>query len=100
MTPGITPPGYRLPDALRLGHVLLQVSNMDRSLAHYEQVLGLAVLQRNGDVAMLGTRTGDTADHLVSEALYLRDPDGRGIEVYADRLRDTWGTRVRRLRVC
>jgi catechol 2,3-dioxygenase len=29
-------------------------------------------------------------DHLVSEALYLKDPDGLGIEVYADRPRDTW----------
>ena len=29
-------------------------------------------------------------DHLVSEAFYLSDPDGLGIEVYADRLRDTW----------
>ena len=25
------------------------------------------------------------SDHLVSEALYLHDPDGLGIEVYADR---------------
>jgi catechol 2,3-dioxygenase len=30
------------------------------------------------------------SDHLVSEALYLWDPDGLGIEVYADRARDTW----------
>jgi catechol 2,3-dioxygenase len=30
------------------------------------------------------------ADHAVSEALYLSDPDGLGIEVYADRPRDTW----------
>ena len=30
------------------------------------------------------------ADHLVSEALYLTDPDGLGIEVYADRPRSTW----------
>ncbi len=29
-------------------------------------------------------------DHLVSEALYLRDPDGHGIEVYRDRPRDGW----------
>jgi catechol 2,3-dioxygenase len=29
-------------------------------------------------------------DHIVSEALYLRDPDGHGIEVYRDRPRDTW----------
>jgi catechol 2,3-dioxygenase len=30
------------------------------------------------------------ADHLVSEALYLWDPDGLGIEVYADRPRESW----------
>lgn len=30
------------------------------------------------------------SDHLVSEAIYLSDPDGLGIEVYADRPRDTW----------
>ena len=37
------------------------------------------------------------ADHLVSEALYLSDPDGLGIEVYADRPRDTWQRREREL---
>ncbi len=30
------------------------------------------------------------SDHLVSEAFYLTDPDGFGIEVYADRPRPTW----------
>ncbi|NTW00488.1 MAG: VOC family protein [Oscillochloris sp.] len=30
------------------------------------------------------------SDHLVSEALYLEDPDGNGIEIYADRPRETW----------
>ena len=30
------------------------------------------------------------ADHIVSEAIYLWDPDGLGIEVYADRPRSTW----------
>ena len=30
------------------------------------------------------------ADHGVSEALYLRDPDGNGIELYVDRPRDAW----------
>jgi catechol 2,3-dioxygenase len=114
---------------------------MERSLDYYQNVLGLRVLRRDGDVATLGARTGDSplvalravkgtqavgrhaklglyhfaillpsraalgsfvqhlaeigvqagaADHLVSEALYLRDPDGLGIEVYADRPRDTW----------
>lgn len=36
-----------------------------------------------------GVKPG-AADHLVSEALYLHDPDDLGIEVYADRPRDTW----------
>ena len=40
-------------------------------------------------LAALGVRAG-AADHLVSEALYLTDPDGLGIEVYADRPRSTW----------
>ena len=30
------------------------------------------------------------ADHLVSEALYLTDPEGNGIEIYADRTRGHW----------
>jgi catechol 2,3-dioxygenase len=30
------------------------------------------------------------SDHLVSEALYLDDPDGNGIEIYRDRPRDEW----------
>jgi len=32
------------------------------------------------------------SDHLVSEALYLRDPEGNGIELYRDRPRDEWPT--------
>jgi catechol 2,3-dioxygenase len=32
------------------------------------------------------------SDHLVSEAIYLTDPDGLGIEVYADRPRASWKT--------
>jgi catechol 2,3-dioxygenase len=30
------------------------------------------------------------ADHLVSEAVYLADPDGNGVEIYADRPRQAW----------
>jgi catechol 2,3-dioxygenase len=46
----------------------------------------------------IGTQAG-AADHLVSEALYLRDPDGLGIEVYADRPRSTWQAVHRQLRM-
>ncbi len=31
-----------------------------------------------------------TADHGVSEALYLRDPDSNGVELYCDRPRESW----------
>jgi catechol 2,3-dioxygenase len=44
----------------------------------------------------LGLRPG-MANHAVSEALYLTDPDGLGIEVYADRPRESWTYRSREL---
>jgi catechol 2,3-dioxygenase len=37
-----------------------------------------------------GIRLEGAADHGVSEALYLRDPDGNGVELYRDRPRETW----------
>ncbi|HEX8393225.1 MAG TPA: VOC family protein, partial [Longimicrobium sp.] len=47
-------------------------------------------------LAAVGERAG-ASDHRVSEALYLQDPDGHGIEVYADRPRATWRARDREL---
>ena len=47
-------------------------------------------------LAKIGEPAG-ASDHLVSEALYLRDPDGLGIEVYADRPRSEWRTQGREL---
>jgi catechol 2,3-dioxygenase len=138
---GVAPPGYRLPAATTLGTVRLQVADLARSLAYYEGVLGLRLLDRAGGVARLGasdgsaplvelherqgaaavprrgrlglyhfaillpdrpalgrfvrhlTEVGERAgmsDHFVSEAIYLTDPDGLGIEVYADRPRSAW----------
>jgi catechol 2,3-dioxygenase len=132
---------HRLPDATHVGGVSLQVSDLDRSLAYYTDVLGFRVLERDAHRALLGAQGSDAplvtlherkgarhaaragrlglyhfaillpdraslgrfithlaeigaragaADHLVSEALYLHDPDGLGIEVYADRPRSTW----------
>lgn len=144
---GVPPPAFRLSDAAHPGAVHLQVSDLPRSLAYYERVLGLnghsvtgtsAVLSAQGDeqpLVTLHARPGVTrarrgafglyhfaillpersalgrfaahlaslevrigmADHLVSEALYLGDPDGLGIEVYADRPRDTWQRHDREL---
>ncbi|MFL5640107.1 MAG: VOC family protein, partial [Gemmatimonadaceae bacterium] len=49
-------------------------------------------------LADLGIRAG-MSDHFVSEAIYLTDPDGLGIEVYADRPRDAWRYDERQLRM-
>lgn len=49
-------------------------------------------------LARIGAQAG-ASDHLVSEAFYLTDPDGLGIEVYADRARDTWRREGRELMI-
>jgi catechol 2,3-dioxygenase len=138
---GLAPGGFRLQEETRLGPVTLQVSDLGRSLAYYQTVLGLRMVRSESDRAALSPRDDDrilvelhelngarpaarrsrlglfhyaillpdraalgrfvkhladsglsagAADHLVSEALYLYDPDGLGIEVYADRPRETW----------
>jgi catechol 2,3-dioxygenase len=46
-----------------------------------------AALQR---VVAAGWPLAGASDHLVSEALYLSDPDGNGIEIYRDRPREEW----------
>src|SRR5256886_13422599 len=122
----------------RIGHVHLTVSDLDRALGFYRDVLGFEVTTRYGTDAVflsaggyhhhIGLNTwagrgaappppGTTglyhlaillpdrhalaavvrrvidagiplegaADHGVSEAVYLRDPDGNGVELYHDR---------------
>jgi catechol 2,3-dioxygenase len=60
-------------------------------LYHYAILLpdrpGLARLVRH--LSATGIHVG-SGDHLVSEAFYISDPDGLGIEVYADRPRASW----------
>jgi catechol 2,3-dioxygenase len=41
-------------------------------------------------VLAAGIKLEGAADHGVSEALYLRDPDGNGVELYWDRPREQW----------
>jgi catechol 2,3-dioxygenase len=50
-------------------------------------------------VAGAGWRLTGASDHVVSEALYLRDPEGNGIEIYRDRPRDQWGREGGELRM-
>lgn len=123
-----------------MGAVRLNVSELDRSRAFYEQALGLRATELDNGAVALGPRDGrglvelrgdnsaprldpratglfhlailvpsrrdlafalqrlaiarwpldGASDHLVSEALYLSDPDGNGIEIYRDRPREEW----------
>jgi catechol 2,3-dioxygenase len=41
-------------------------------------------------VVAAGVPLEGASDHGVSEAIYLRDPDGNGVELYADRPREEW----------
>ena len=127
-----------LPATLRLGAVHLTVSDLDRSVAWYQDTAGLRVQSRGEARAALGAGGDDllvlhenasaqppgrhaglfhvallyesreelahtvkriaaariglegASDHGVSEAIYLRDPDGIGVELYSDRPRERW----------
>ncbi|HEX8270439.1 MAG TPA: VOC family protein [Flavobacterium sp.] len=46
-----------------------------------------AILKRLLDI---GYGLSGAADHGVSEALYLNDPDGNGVELYWDKLKEEW----------
>jgi catechol 2,3-dioxygenase len=138
---GEAPSGFRLPEGTSLGPVHLQVASLDRSVAYYEGLLGLRMVERGDAHATLAAQADNrilivlhehagsrpmtqrgrlglyhfaillpnraalgrfarhlaenrqragSADHLVSEAFYLQDPDGLGIEVYWDRPRALW----------
>jgi catechol 2,3-dioxygenase len=134
------------PDT-HLGAVHLTVSQLDVSLSFYREVIGLGLIGRRGEVAVLGAdgaspllvlvgqpgarprpgrATGlyhvailmptradlarslrrlvemryplqGASDHQVSAALYLADPDGIGLELYADRARESWAMRDRKV---
>ena len=60
-------------------------------LYHYAILLpDGSVLGRFVDHLRLQKVPAGTADHAVSESVYLSDPDGLGIEVYSDRPRSQW----------
>ena len=134
------------PDT-QIGLVSLKVADFGRSLPFYTHNIGLKLLRRDDDVAVLGTAVrpllelvekpgaalprGTTglyhfallvpnrlelaktfknlvetetkfqgfSDHSVSEAIYLGDPDGNGIEIYRDRRRDEWPVQNGRLQM-
>jgi catechol 2,3-dioxygenase len=134
---------FTIDESARVGHVHLKVSDLERSIAFYRDVLGFELKARMGDQAAflaaggyhhhVGLNTWESAggnppppgttglfhsaflyptraalaravrrvldsgvqltgasDHGVSEAIYLRDPDENGIELYRDRPQGEW----------
>ena len=103
-----------------IGHVHLKVADLERSLGFYVGVLGFELQQRMGDQAAFVSAGGyhhhtairypdraqladavrrvvearvaisGASDHGVSEAVYLQDPDGNGVELYRDRPEEEW----------
>src|SRR4051812_46166323 len=55
---GIAAPGYRLPATTVVGAVRLLVSDLDRSIAFYERVLGLRTVERSTAAAALAPEGG------------------------------------------
>lgn len=51
---GIPSPSYRLPDTAHVGRVRLAVSNLERSLSFYSDVIGLALLKESKRDAQFG----------------------------------------------
>ena len=68
------------------------VDASNSGLYHFALLLPtrLALAQTIQHLVNSGTPIGGASDHHVSEALYLTDPDGHGIEIYRDRPRDQW----------
>ena len=55
---GVPPPGFRLPYETHVGTVHLQVSDLEKSIAYYQQVLGLRVLAQDLH-GLAGREVGD-----------------------------------------
>src|SRR5829696_7135621 len=76
---GIRAPGYRLPDATHIGRVVLQVSDLERSLEYYNVVLGLRTRERSGNRAMLGPHGDDAVILELREKKGARTVPRRGL---------------------
>ncbi|MGR3825159.1 MAG: VOC family protein [Salipiger marinus] len=84
--------GDRVLIELRADPAARRASRREAGLFHIAFLLptrhDLAAWLRH--VAERGIHWQGASDHLVSEAMYLADPEGNGIEVYADRPRASW----------
>jgi catechol 2,3-dioxygenase len=96
--PGAGPVLLELRLAERPGPAPRRATGLFHTAFRYPRRAQLASTLR--ELAQARTPLSGASDHLVSEALYLDDPDGLGIELYRDRPREEWpppepGERVR-----
>src|ERR1700722_11586324 len=63
---------YTIPPATRIGHVHLKVSNLDKALAFYRDILGFEVMQRYGDSAVF-LSAGGYHHHIGLNTWYSKD---------------------------
>ncbi|UCZ54081.1 VOC family protein [Bacillus shivajii] len=81
-------------------NVLLYIEQPDDVVPKQQRSTGLyhfaLLLPKRSDLALVVKHLSEknypigSSDHLVSEAIYLSDPDGNGIEIYVDRSPETW----------
>ena len=69
---------YRKPETANLYHIAYLLPERT----------DLAVFLKH--ITDMGIMGAGAADHLVSEAIYLNDPENNGIEIYADRRQESW----------
>jgi catechol 2,3-dioxygenase len=92
------------------GRVLIELQQENAARRHSPREAGLFhtafLLPTRADLAHWAKHITErkvplqgASDHLVSEALYLADPEGNGIEVYADRPSSTWMGEDGRLKI-
>lgn len=73
--PDAAAPSLRAPGLFHTAFLVPTRADLGRWLAH---------------AAQSGLQLDGASDHIVSEALYLSDPEGNGIEIYVDRPRAQW----------
>src|SRR5712671_7311237 len=79
-----TSPAQSAPRVMGLDHVVLRVADIDRSIAFYEQVLGLHVERRLAEIGLVQLRAGAAMIDLVPRTE--DEDDGRNMDHFAVRI--------------